>query len=130
MDKVLSITDRLADKKRKQQVELYRNKIETIRRIVQCSSCHFKCAMCGHHLNATDSSCPTAFSPPGLNLCENCRTEFEDFLKISKGQNLSDIFWHNEEWVKLWAAWMDFYQAIGAFGNSAEFAQLIKETNE
>ena len=130
MDKVLNITDRLADKKRKEQVELYRNKIETIRRIVQCSSCHFKCAMCGYHLNVNDSSSPPANSPPGLNLCENCLTEFEDFLKISRGQKSSDIFWHNAEWVRLWAAWMDFYQAIGAFRNSAEFAQLIKETDK
>ena len=130
MDKILNLTGRLEDKKRKQQLAVHRQRSETIQRIAQCASCHFKCAMCGHHLNATDSSCPPAFSPPGLNLCENCRTEFEDFLKISRGQKSSDIFWHNEEWVKLWAAWMDFYQAIGEFGNSAEFAQLIKETDK
>lgn len=127
MNKILNITGRLEDKKRKQQVELYQYKVETIQRIVQCASCHFKCAMCGHHLNTTDSSCPPVLSPYGLNLCENCHAEFEDFLEMSKRNKASDIFWHNEEWVKLWAAWTEFHRAIEEFRNSAEFERLTKE---
>ena len=127
MDKVFNITDRLKDKKRKQQAELYRNKIETIQRIVQCASCHFKCAMCGHHLNTPDSSCPPTLAPSGLNLCENCRAEFEDFLEISKGKKTSNIFWHNDEWGKLWAAWMAFHQAVSEFKRSTEFQQLVTD---
>ena len=127
MNKVLNITGRLEDKKRKQQVEHYRHKIETIQRIVQCSSCHFKCAMCGHHLNTTDSSCPPALTAQDLNLCENCRAEFEDFLEMSREQKASDIFWHNEEWLKLWSAWTDFHRAIRKFRNSAEFKKMITD---
>ena len=127
MYKILNITERLKDKKRKEQAKLYRHKVETIQRIVQCASCNFKCTMCGYHLNTSDPSCPPALPPSDLNLCENCRAEFEDFLKMSRGEKTSGIFWHNDEWVKLWAAWMDFHQAIGEFRNSAEFKHLITE---
>ncbi len=127
MNKVLNITSRLEDKKRKHQIEIYRDKIETVQRFVQCSSCHFKCAMCGHHFENTESIYPPSSSPsPGFYLCESCRAEFEDFLKITSGKKGSDVFWHNKEWVKLWSSWLDFRQAIGDFKNSAEFEQITK----
>jgi len=130
MNKVLNITDRLEDRKRKQQAEVHHHKVETIQRIVQCSLCQFRCAMCGYHLNVTDSSCPTASSPSDFNLCESCRAEFEDFLEMSREKKGSNVFWHNQEWVKLWSAWLDYYQAMGEFRNSTQFKQLSKELDD
>ena len=128
MDKVFSITDRLKDKKRKELEEQYREKAETVQRVVQCSSCHMSCAMCGSHLEASDSCCPPVSSYPNLNLCEHCRAEYNDFLKMAKENKRSDILWHNKEWMALWSAWIDFRNAIIKFRNSNEFRQLIKES--
>ena len=89
MDKVLSITDRLKDKKRKKHEELYRQKAETLQRIVQCSSCQLSCAMCGSHFDMPDVVCPPASSYPDLNLCECCRAEYNDFLEMSNENNRS-----------------------------------------
>lgn len=128
MDKVLSINDRLEDKKRKEHEELHRQKAEALQRIVQCSSCQLSCAMCGSHFDMPDVVCPPASSYPDLNLCESCRTEYNDFLELSKGGKDPDIFWHNEEWVSLWSAWLDYHKAIEKFRTSKEFKQLIKES--
>lgn len=127
MNKVLNITNRLEDKKRKQQTEIHRGKMETLQRIIQCSSCHFKCAMCGYHLNTTDSPYAPPSSPPNFYLCESCRAEFEEYMEMTSGKKESNIFWHNREWMKLWSAWFDFQQAIKEFKNSVEFEQLTEE---
>jgi len=128
MDKVLNITDRLKNKKHKENEEVYRQKAETVQRVVQCSSCQLSCAMCGTHLESTESCCPPATSYPNLNLCEYCRAEYNDYLEMSAGNKRSDIFWHNNEWIKLWSAWVEYHKAIKKFRNSKEFKQLTKES--
>jgi len=125
MDKVLSIAGRLEDKKRKQQLASERQKVETIQRIVQCASCHFKCAMCGYHLTGKKGPHLSAGSSRGFILCESCEAEFEDFLETAKGAGGSGIFWHNKEWRHLWSAWVDYRKAIEAFKRSPEFYQMI-----
>ena len=103
--------------------------VVTSQRAVQCSSCHLKCAMCGSHLEDDDSSdCPPVSSSVNFNLCETCNSEFDDYLKMVSSQKSSGIFWHNEEWLELWSAWLDYQEAIGAFRNSKEFRQLFKES--
>ena len=129
MNKVLNITNRLEDKKRKQQIEAHRHKVETVQKIVQCASCHFRCAMCGYNLDAIDSSHPPVPSPAGFYLCEKCRAEFEDFSKMVRGKKGSEVFWHNKEWMNLWSAWLDYQQAIGEFKKSVEFKQITKKPN-
>jgi len=130
MSKVYRITDRIADRERKRQIQNHRQKIETIQRAVQCSSCHFKCAMCGLHLEGEGTSCPHALSFQDFNLCENCREEFEDFLKTRKGEKPPEVFWHNQEWLNLWSAWLNYQEAIKEFKKSQEFQQLITETED
>ena len=126
MNNVLNITGRLKEKRQKQQAEVHRHKIETVQRFVQCSSCHYRCAMCGSHVEHTDSSCPSEISFSDLNLCESCRAEFEDFTKILSGKKGTNVFWHNKEWIKLWSAWLDYIKAIKKFRNSNEFKQVTK----
>jgi len=125
MEKVLSITARLEDKRRKKQVEAYRDKFEAVQRVLQCSACHFKCAMCGRHKKGAESSSPPSTSSIESTLCEGCRSEFEAFQKILKeGRSGPDIFWHNDEWIDLWTRWLDYQRSISKFRNSFDFKQL------
>jgi hypothetical protein len=48
---------------------------------------------------------------------------------MSREKKGSGIFWHNDEWMKLWTAWLDYHKAIGEFRNSNEFKRLLKESN-
>lgn len=130
MEKVVDLRDRLEDKKRKRQVEIHRHKSETVQRMVQCASCQFRCAMCGHHMRQNESSYLSPPSPVDWNLCQTCRAEFEDYLKISRGTRGSALFWHNREWLKLWAAWLDYQKAIREFRHSDEFRQLLEEIED
>ena len=129
MEKVLNITDRLEDKKRKQQLALYRQQVETIQRIVQCASCHLRCAMCGCHLKGAEASCPVS-SSRGFTLCQSCDAEFQDFLKMTKGRRRKDIFWHNQEWLDLWSAWLDYQNALRAFRRSPEFHEITTKSED
>ncbi len=123
MKKILNITDRLEDRKRAEQIETYRNKFESVQRLLQCSGCHFKCSMCGHHVERS----ATTLSPTAneFNLCGNCLSEFEDFLNIPHRDNQKEeIFWHTEEWVELWSSWMKFQRALNGFKASINLKQL------
>jgi hypothetical protein len=126
MDKIVDINKRIELKKQKTQLTQYRDKIRALQKIVQCSSCQFKCAMCDHHLQENDIShdCQTA---QGLVLCDSCRGEYEDFLAMSNGEKPDDIFWHNEAWLKMWSAWLGYRRAINDFMNSPEFKLLLEE---
>ncbi len=127
MDKVVSISDRREGKKRKEQAQAHKHRIETIQRVVHCSLCKLKCAMCGEHLGDAPGlglSCPPSPSPPDLNLCPSCQAEFEAFMKVSKEKEVSDLSWHNSEWAKLWSAWLDYHKAIGDYRASEEFKEL------
>lgn len=127
MDKVTNIEEKIKSKKQKKQLEQYSEKIEAIQKVVQCSSCHFRCAMCGHNLRDSDSSNDVPSPSFGFAFCENCRAEFEDFLAISREKKDPDVFWHNKEWLKMWSAWLNYRQAINGFINSPEFKSLLEE---
>ena len=129
MDKIVNLGERIENREKKKQLKQYRGKIETLKKIIQCSSCHFKCAMCGLQMEARVSSREVHLAPIGMIFCESCRDEFEDFLSISRGVNRSDIFWHNQEWKDMWSAWVKYRKSINTFMDSPEFRLLLKEIN-
>ena len=126
MNKIVNIKGIIESKKQERQRELHRGKVEAIQKVMQCSSCPLKCAMCGLHLSETDSShisAPTL----GYSFCESSRKEFEDFLSISSGKKRPDLFWHNKEWIHMWSAWLNYQQAISGFINSTEIKSFLEE---
>ena len=127
MDKIVNLAERLESKRHKKQIERYRGKIETIQKIIQCGSCQIRCAMCGLYLKKGESSTNIPPASIGLILCESCRSEFDDFLSVSRGQQRSEVFWHNKEWVKMWSAWINYRKAMTAFVDSPEFKLLMEE---
>jgi len=127
MEKVLSITSRLHDKKRKAQVEEYRDRFEAIQRVLQCSACQYKCAMCNRHIDRSDPSNPPLSSPAELSLCDSCRSEFEAFKEASrKGESKPDVFWHNKQWVELWTCWINYQRSIDNFRKSFDFNKMTE----
>ena len=128
-DKIVSLRERLEDKKQREKLEQYRGKIETIQKMMQCSSCQMRCAMCGHHVGERDASTHPPARSLGLTLCASCKSEYDDFLSLSRGKEQSDVFWHNKEWIKMWSAWLSYRQAMVAFVDSPEFKILLEELN-
>jgi len=125
MEKVLNITARLEDKKRKEQVETYRHRFEAVQRVLQCAACRFKCAMCNRHMEPDDASNPPSPSTEEFTLCESCRSEFEAFKKMTEQESVkADLFWHNRQWLELWKCWIDYQRSINSFRNSFNLTKL------
>ena len=127
MDKIVNIEKRLEKKKRKEHLERYRNKIRSLQRSIQCSSCHLRCAMCGFHIEAKAASDQNFKLSHGFALCEDCRVEFEDFISLSRDGVSSELFWHNTEWREMWSAWLRYRDALKAFIASPEFNLMLDE---
>ena len=124
MTKIVDIHDQLQKKKKKENLEKYRGRLYSIQKVIQCSSCRFRCAMCGTQVTSEESAAPTPF---GLSFCGDCRAEFEEFVSVTKGRKPPEVFWHNQEWIEVWTAWLDFRKAISAFVASKEYNLLLEE---
>jgi len=123
MTKVVDMQDQLQKRKEKELLEKYRGRVETVQKMIQCSSCHFRCAMCGIHVEGHGPG----KSPSGLTFCEGCRLEFEEYQNVSRGRKKPDVFWHNAEWLNVWSSWLSYRRAVAAFMNSREFRLLMEE---
>ncbi len=127
MEKIISIHERIEHQRFKSQQKKYRKKIDTLHRITQCSSCHFKCAMCGKYLESADSCNIPEETDNEYTFCDGCQEEFNDFLALCRGEKIPHVFWHNREWKKMWAAWLRYQRAINEFLDSREFDMLLEE---
>ena len=125
MDKVVNIEERLASKRLKLQLEKHQGKIGAIQKLIQCSSCHFRCALCGQHLGESDCSSTIPSASFGFVFCDDCGEEFEEYLAVSRGEKSPEVSWHNEEWLKMWSAWLDYRRTIKGFVGSPEFKSLL-----
>ncbi len=125
MDKVLSITGRIEDKKRQKQIEDNQSKFDAVQRLLQCGSCRFRCAMCGRHAEEGESTPSEKKLQPEFSLCESCGAEFEDYIKISEKKGTpGDIFWHNREWLEMWSCWVAYQRSLNRFRKSFNVKQL------
>jgi hypothetical protein len=123
MTKIVDLQPQLHKKRQKELLDKYRGRVETVQKMIQCSSCHFRCNMCGAQVERSDP----VKSSRGLNFCEGCRTEFEEYQDISKGKKQPEVFWHNTDWLNVWSSWLSYRRAIAAFMNSREFKMLMEE---
>jgi hypothetical protein len=128
MDNVLSITERLENKRRETQIRVYREKATAARRIVQCCSCALRCGMCGQHMEPDEACCNRQKAVQPFHLCETCRADFQDYMDRLDGKGGEDLFWQNEEWMGLWSAWLQFQEALGKFKDSKACRALTGET--
>jgi hypothetical protein len=128
MDNVLSITDRLENKRRETQIRVYREKATAARRIVQCCSCALRCGMCGQHMEASEACCVRHGPSQRYHLCDACRADFQDYMDRVNGKGGEDLFWHNDEWMGLWSAWVQFQEALRTFKDSKACRELTGET--
>jgi hypothetical protein len=127
MDNVLSITERLENKRRETQIRVYREKATAIRKIVQCCSCGLRCGMCGQHMEPNEACCSRQRSGQDFHLCDACRADFQDYKAQLDGKRGEDLFWHNDEWMALWSAWLQFQEALRKFKDSKACGELITD---
>lgn len=108
--KVIDITKRIRSKEKVQSEEITR--YEAIRKAVFCFLCQFRCSMCGIQIN----------EPPNLpiNLCGDCASEYQDYLQLKKGREISLRHYQNEKWFKVWERWEEFRRAVIEYSRSLQ----------
>lgn len=127
MGKIFKLQDRILRKEHRETLKVYRERVETVRKVVQCSSCHYRCAMCGAQLQTTDTWRRPVLSAPGIIFCEGCRKEFDDYIAISRGEREPHVFWHNQAWLDMWTAWLRYKKTVSRFIDTPEFGFLMEE---
>lgn len=124
MAKIIDIEGRLKlEQKKKAKVEKAK-KVEVVRKIIQCTRCLARCAKCGVQFETQEMY--QRFKGP-FRFCASCQEEYEDFVRLKEKGEESPYYWHNKEWLAVWQYWLEFQQALKAYGESPEFIELIRE---
>ena len=123
MSNIIDIEGRIKlEQKKKAKVDRAK-KQEAVRKVVQCTRCLARCAKCAVQFETHEMY----QRPKGpYRFCPFCQEEYDDFLLMQKGEE-SPFYWHNQAWVALWQAWIDYQQAMKTFGESQEFIDLVRE---
>jgi hypothetical protein len=117
------------DKHRQQQQtekeeSLRDEKIEVLKRILQCARCQLKCSRCGAQTQDTKEGLHSTLPYP---LCSGCGEEYKFYLKRRRGEKPAGRNWHNEEWMEVWRTWLKHQEALDQYRDSKEFIKLLHE---
>jgi hypothetical protein len=103
-----------------------RRKIQAVRRVLQCTQCAAKCEKCGAGISTGDTDEKKQLRIP-YQLCEACGDEYIDYIERLKGKGDAEQYWHNDAWMKIWRAWIDYQGAIDQYLKTREFERLLNE---
>jgi Pyruvate/2-oxoacid:ferredoxin oxidoreductase delta subunit len=124
------VADIIELEKRRQQQQhekadaLRGEKIDVLKKVLQCARCQLKCSRCGAQ---TEESGEHRHSQLPYPLCVGCGEEYEVYLELSAGESTAGRYWHNEEWMKVWQTWLMHQQALDQYRESKEFIKLLHE---
>ena len=129
MADIISIDNKLQLSKDKKAELVRRRKIAAVQKVFQCTHCTFKCEKCGTQMNMDGEGDEIVKKKPRIpyRFCESCLEEYIDYVERLKGGGDPDSYWHNEAWLQLWRAWIDYQSAMDSYLKSKEFIQLMKE---
>jgi len=118
-------------------------KIQAVRRVLQCTQCAAKCEKCGAGISPREGVAGEGVSQKEgasrreaeenkrlripYQLCEDCGDEYLDYIERLKGKGDPAQYWHNDAWMRIWRAWIDYQGAIDQYLKSKEFERLLNE---
>jgi hypothetical protein len=123
---IISLDDKLETSREKKAALRRRQKAVAVRRVVQCTSCSFKCEKCGTQIEPrTDDKAKHQRLP--YKFCEACDDEYQDYLERLQGRGDPDCYWHNDDWLDSWRKWIDYQGSVDRYVKSKEFSRLLQE---
>jgi len=128
MAQIISLQDKIAQEKEKENELFRQRKIQAVGQILQCTRCGLKCEKCGTHLDGetmpeeseSDLRVPYRF-------CNGCRDEYVDYIQRLQGRGDPRCFWHDQRWLTAWAKWIDYRGALDHYMQSKPFKRLLAE---
>jgi hypothetical protein len=127
MADIISIGDRLKEQQEKRLSDQKKRRLDSLRLIMQCTTCPHKCAKCGSQL---ETPAPRVLSPElPLRLCAGCWDEYQVFRESLSGARGSPETepYYNAAWAEVWKAWLEYQQRLHRYRSSPEFLQLMVE---
>ena len=132
MADIISLNEKIKLTEEKKADLIRKRKISAVQQIFQCTHCAFKCEKCGTQMSMSHEGDETAPKDPRVpyRFCESCSEEYIDFIERLKGGGDPDRYWHNEAWLGVWKAWIDYQSSIDYYVKSKEFIQLMNELKQ
>ena len=129
MAEIIQFGKKAQDLKSVKDTDLRQRKIESLRRIFQCTRCMLKCAKCGTQLDSEPEE-PARYATP-YPFCSNCREEYTEYRERANGEHRNPkYYWHNETWLKVWESWLEHQSWLDRYRQSKEFLQLLQEVED
>lgn len=129
MADIIEFGKKASDLKSVEDKTVRQRKIDSLRKIFQCTRCMLKCAKCGAQLDAQSQSDKKYATP--YSFCGNCRDEYEEYRKRVNGdQEGPKYYWHNDIWMKVWESWLEHQRCLDSYRQSKEFLRLLQEVEE
>ena len=126
MADIISLDDKLETSREKKASLRRRQKAIAVRRVVQCTSCSFKCEKCGTQIEPKTGTEDGRLKLP-YQFCEACEDEYVDYIERLQGRGDPDCYWHNDAWIDSWRKWIDYQGSVDRYVKSKEFLNLIQE---
>ena len=132
MADIISIDNKLQLSKDKKAELVRKRKISAVQKVLQCTHCTFKCEKCGTQMSVSpggDEVIKKDLRVP-YRFCESCSEEYLDYVDRLKGGGDPDQYWHNDDWLGIWSAWIDYQSSVDRYLKSKEFLQLMNELKQ
>jgi len=129
MADVISLDKKMHLAKEKQAALIKKRKIMAVQKVFHCTHCPSKCEKCGTQIGIkqnTDRAKKYKLRVP-YHFCKSCLEEYLDYIECLNGRGDPDCYWHNDTWLELWRAWIDYQSIINRYLKSKEFLQLLLE---
>ncbi len=126
MADIISLDDKLETSREKKASLRRRQKAVAVRRVVQCTSCSFKCEKCGTQIEPQTGPVEGRPKLP-YQFCEACEDEYVDYIERLQDRGDPDCYWHNDAWIDSWRKWIDYQGSVDRYVKSKEFLMLLQE---
>jgi len=121
---IIELEKRRHQQQREKTNGLNEEKLEVLKKVLQCARCQVKCSRCGTQIEDVEGRQP---SPLPYPLCSGCSDEYKVYLELTMGESGAGRYWHNQEWMEIWRTWLQHQKALDHYRNSKEFIKLLHE---
>ena len=130
MADIIPFQERLRKQKEGALSKEKKQRSDSFRMIMQCTSCPHKCAKCGSQLEEPQTQIISENLP--LRLCPGCWGEYRLFQELVSGRSPAEgrEFYHNQAWLGIWKSWLEYQRHLQDYRTSEEFLRLVGELSQ
>jgi hypothetical protein len=130
MNNIITLDSRRQAADEKAAAKKRKRKIQAVQKVLQCTRCAIKCEKCGAGIETVDEQANNRKRHIPYRFCESCSEEYADYINRLKGDEDSEHYWHNSEWMDIWKKWIEWQHAIDRYLKTKEFNQLLNELKQ